>query len=106
MESNQKKVWTKIVCRKKGDNNMDKTTVLNRLNDILQGGELNTLAEASLDYGLPVNQDIEAQSFLKGVVIAAQEFAGVTREEINGLKVRMEVSPTLSNWDLIHQDLS
>lgn len=84
---------------------MDKTTVLNRLNDILQGGELNTLAEASLDYGLTVNQVVEAQSFLKGVVTAAQEFAGVTREEINGLNVRMEVSPTLSNWDLIHQDL-
>lgn len=78
----------------------DKEKILKRIQDILQGGELETLAQVQHDIDIDKEELLDAQSFLQGILRGVREFTDVTDEEVNNLDItldnRLKVSITKS----------
>lgn len=80
---------------------LTKVQVIDRVTDVLSGGDLDVLNSATTDFDIPSATVVPVQSYLQGFIFAAKNLAGLTDEDINNIDISFEKSRVLSNIDLI-----
>lgn len=84
---------------------MKKNEALEKLEDILSGGELDVLNDFFNKHDLAKEEVSNAQGFLQGVIFSFKELTNVTDEDINSLNISTYSIQRVSNMELILMNL-